>query len=227
MRTVMRYLVVGVMNMTLSGCAGWVVFGHTIGSQQPVGAAPTPPASTAPAPRTAPHSAPPLAAAQPCPATDHPCASQPASWPQPAATPGALVLKAVTVTFTPAARDRIAAEPRFTQDGLLAAIEADLRAHKLLDDSDPRASGTLKISIDGFATRPLSNAVVFGYLLGNGTLTGNIEVHATEGKDLPDARIKAESRVDKPVSDGQANPYGPLYRRFADLTVDTLNRAFD
>jgi hypothetical protein len=137
------------------------------------------------------------------------------------------VLKAVTVTFTPAARDRIATEPQFKQDSLLAAIEADLRAHKLLDDADPRARGTLNISIDGFATRPLSNAVVFGYLLGNGTLTGNIEVRATDSKELPAARINAESRVDKPVSDGQANPYGPLYRRFADLTVDSLNRAFN
>jgi hypothetical protein len=192
--------------LTLSGCAGWVVFGHTIGGEsQPQ----------------------PAAAVQPTYKTDHPYAtSAPLLAPQPVVTAGARVsapmLKSVTVVFTPAARQKIATEPQFEADRLLAAIQDELRAHKLLDDSDPHASATLEISIDDFATHPLSNAVVFGYSLGNGTLAGQIEVRSAGSDEPRDWRINAESRVDKPVGAEPSNPFGPLYRKFAALTVDQL-----
>jgi hypothetical protein len=131
------------------------------------------------------------------------------------------------VRFTPEAREKIAAEPQFKEDRLLATIEDELRAHKLFDDSDSRATGTLEVSIDDFATRPLSNAVVFGYVLGNGTLTGRIEVRNAEGAEPRDSRINAESRVEKPVSAEQSNAFGPLYRKFADLTVYSLNGVYE
>jgi hypothetical protein len=191
--------------MTLSCCAGWVVFGHTIEGQRQQ----------------------PSAVAPPAPTTDHPYAAQPAPSPPPVAVPSARMLKSVTVRFTPAAREKIAAEPQFKEDRLLATIEDELRAHKLFDDSDSRATGTLEVSIDDFATRPLSNAVVFGYVLGNGTLTGRIEVRNAEGREPRDSRINAESRVEKPVSAEQSNAFGPLYRKFADLTVDSLNGAYE
>ena len=186
--------------MSLSGCAGWVVFGHTIQGPQP-----------------APPAQPPLTTQVPTP--QPPPAQVPSA---PPASPETPMLKAVTLTFTPAAQQKIAAEPQFQQATLLTAIESELRAHKLLDASDPRARGTAEISIDDFATRPTSNAVVFGYILGTGTLSGNVAVHAVAGNALRDARITAQSHLAKPVSDGQANPFGPLYHRFAAATVDSL-----
>ena len=132
------------------------------------------------------------------------------------------MLKAVTITFTLAAQQKIAAEPQFQQTTLLTAIENELRAHMLLADNDPHARGTVEISIDDFATHPTSNAVVFGYILSTGTLTGNLEVHAADGKESKDTRITAESRVAKSVNDGHANPFEPLYRRFATATVNSL-----
>jgi hypothetical protein len=170
--------------MSLSGCAGWVVFGHTIQGPQP--------ATTV----------------------------QPPS--APSVLPDTPMLKAVTLTFTPAAQEKIASEPQFQQATLLTAIESELRAHRLLDANDPHARGTAEISIDDFATRPTSNAVVFGYILGTGTLSGNVAVHAVPGNALRDARITAQSHLAKPVSDGQSNPFGPLYHRFAAATVDSL-----
>jgi hypothetical protein len=173
--------------MGLSGCAGWVVFGHTIQGPQPVAAPPTPQLPLAPPP-----------------SVDTP------------------MLKAVTLTITPAAQQKIAAEPQFQQAILLSAIESELQAHKLLDANDPHARGTADISIDDFATRPASNAVVFGYILGTGTLSGNVAVHSAAGNALRDARITAQSHLAKPVGDGKANPFGPLYHRFAAATVDSL-----
>ena len=189
MRTLTLFPVAAAL-MTLSGCAGWVVFGHTIEGK---------PAAPAPA------------AAEPTPTSP--------------ASPDAPLLKAVTVTFTPAAQQKIAAEPQFQQATLLMAIETELRAHKILAANDPHARGTLEISIDDFATHPTSNAVVFGYILGTGTLTGNVEIRAADGKQPQDTHITAESRVAKSLNGGQGNPFEPLYRRFAAATVDSLTGA--
>jgi hypothetical protein len=195
--------------MSLSGCAGWVVFGHTIQGPQPATAAQPPPTTQVPTPQPTPAQAP---------VATQPLAAQPA----PPASPETPILKAVTLTFTPAAQQKIAAEPQFQQATLLTAIESELRAHKLLDTNDPHARGTAEISIDDFTTRPTSNAVVFGYILGTGTLSGNVAVHAVAGNTLRDARITAQSHLAKPVSDGQANPFDPLFHRFATATVDSL-----
>jgi hypothetical protein len=209
--------------MTLSGCAGWVVFGHTIEGKPPVVA----PAATQPPPESEP---PPAAEPAPPPATANALtAVQPNPATQPAPTsptsPDAPLLKAVTVTFTPAAQQKIAAEPQFQQAMLLTTIENDLHAHNLLAANDPHARGTLEISIDDFATRSTSNAVVFGYILGTGTLTANMEMRTAAGEDPKDTRVTAESRVAKSVNGGQANPFEPLYRRFAAATVNSLTGA--
>jgi len=195
--------------MSLSGCAGWVVFGHTVQGPQPATTVPPPPTTQVPT-------------TQPTPA-QAPVATQPVA--APSASADTPMLKAVTLTFTPAARQKIAAEPQFQQATLLTAIESELRAHKLLDANDPHARGTAEISIDDFATRSTSNAVVFGYILGTGTLSGNVAVHAVAGNALRDARITAQSHLAKPVSDDQGNPFGPLYHRFAAATVDSLTGA--
>jgi len=211
--------------MTLSGCAGWVVFGHTIEGKPPAAAEPAHPLATA----NALPAAQPNPAARPAPTTQAPPATQPPPASQPAptspASPDAPLLKAVTVTFTPAAQQKIAAEPQFQQATLLMTIETELRAHKILAANDPHARGTLEISVDDFATHPTSNAVVFGYILGTGTLTANMEMRAAAGKDPKDTRITAESRVAKSVNGGQANPFEPLYRRFAAATVNSLTGA--
>jgi hypothetical protein len=202
MRTLTLLPVTAALTM-LSGCAGWVVFGHTIQGDRSAAAAA--PSSAAPAPSPEP---PPSSAAPTPPAA--------------AAAPAAPLLRAVTVTFSPAAQQKLAGEPQFNQATLLTTIEAELRAHKLLDAADPRASASLHISIDDFENKPTSNAVVFGYILGTGTLAGNMEVRAAAGKDTKDTRVSAESRLTRSVSGGEANPFAPLYHRFAAATVTSL-----
>jgi len=66
-----------------------------------------------------------------------------------------------------------------------------------------------------------------GEIVVDPTLEGHIEVHTAEGGEPRDSRINAESRVEKPVSAEQSNAFGPLYRKFADLTVDSLNSAYE
>jgi hypothetical protein len=164
----------------LTGCAGWTVFGHTIGEERPASAG---------------HAT---------------------------SDPAGPIAKAVTLTLTPQAREKAAADPRLKEDVLLCVVETELRARKLLDDKDPRASRTVEIVIDDFSTRSTSNAVLFGYNLGAGTLAGDISVRDADGNKLRDFRVEAQSRLATHANGEDASPLGSLYRRFANLTANNL-----
>jgi hypothetical protein len=128
---------------------------------------------------------------------------------------------AVAISFTSQAKEKIAAEPRFKEGSLLAEVEGELRARKLLDGNS-RAGPMVEISIDDFTTRSATNAVLFGYHLGDGSLAADITVRDSGGKEVRDFRIKANSRLATPASGEDANPLGSLYRRFAILVADNL-----
>jgi hypothetical protein len=216
--------------IALSGCAGWVVFGHTIekpADSRSEPAAPQPVATqsaTAP-PVAAQPAAPQPAGAQPtavAPSANQAVATETASI-QPSPGPSRSLLKGVTVTLTPAARQKAATDRRFKEDALVAAIENELRARKLLAENDVKAERTVAVVIDGFATRPSSNAVVFGYIMSVGTLTGNVDVRAASGEELQTFRIAAKSRLATPTSGEDTQPLHALYSKFANLTVDDLS----
>jgi hypothetical protein len=131
--------------------------------------------------------------------------------------------RAVTVTFTSDAQAKIDADPRFSGDALFAAVHDELQTHDLIDDNANSAAGrTVEITIDDYATRPTSNAIVFGYVISDGVLSGNVEVRDGVGHELQNFRIKANARLAAPLDDGKAQPLRSLYGRFADLTLSEL-----
>jgi hypothetical protein len=206
--------------IALSGCAGWVVFGHTIEDK---------PATPVQQPAISPQQ--PVISPQPSGVASP---QQAAVNAQPAEQIGH-TLKGVTVTFTPEARQKINADRRFKEDALVAAVENELRARHLLDPGATGAGHTIadranadraiEIVIDDFATRPATNAVVFGYLLGEGTLTGTIDVRGASGEQLQAFRIEADSRLATSADGTDEQPLRPLYRKFANLTVSNLSGA--
>jgi hypothetical protein len=132
-------------------------------------------------------------------------------------------LKGVTVTLTPPAQEKAAADRRFKQDGVVAAIESELRARKLLAENDVKAERTVAVIIDDFATRPTSNAVIFGYVISEGTLAGSVDVRDTSGQQLQAFRITAKARLVIPASGEDNHALHALYSKFANLAVDALS----
>lgn len=129
------------------------------------------------------------------------------------------VVQAVTLTLSPDAK---AGNASIASDALLDAIRTELRSRKLLDEHNPQATGTAEIVIDNATTRPTVNAVVFGYQMMAGTLTGDVRVNGASGEELPTSHIIAETRLSVAADGSDKNPLAPLYRRFAVLTADKL-----
>jgi len=222
MRTLM--LPVVPIFLMLSGCAGSVIFGHTIGREDSTSTVQASAPERAPPQPATPATAPPGNTAPAAPATP-----TPASSPAPAPVKSVAVasvdakLSAVTVTFTSAAREKVDAEPGFNQDALIAAIRTDLQRHQLLDDgADTHSGRTLEIVIEDFAARPASNAVVLGYTFSNATLSGKVGVRDADGRAPRTFNVKADRRLSARTDGGQAPALDPLYERFADVTVSEL-----
>jgi hypothetical protein len=207
----------------LSGCAGWVVFGRTIGEDRPAAAQipPTqPPASAAP----------PTQAASAVPATPAAQSSQPAMA-QPAiqtAAASPTSVGSVYIIVSPQAKDQIAKDARFDEQKLLAAVEQELQARRLLVAADATfgsgasANRRMEIDVDAFSTRAASNAVIFGYALGSGELAADIRLRDAEGRQISGFPVQAKARLATRPAEEDPNPLGNLYHRFAVLTADRL-----
>jgi hypothetical protein len=131
-------------------------------------------------------------------------------------------VRAVSISFTSTAKEKIAAEPRFKEDSLLAEVEGELRARKLLDGGNSLTNPTVEISINDFTTRSTTNAVLFGYNMGAGALAADILVRDADGKEVRDFQINANSRLATRASGEDGNPLRSLYRRFAILVAENL-----
>lgn len=194
MLTTPRFALWAPLLAMLAGCAGSVIFGHTIG-ERPNAAAP--PATT---------SRPALAA------TTGPAVEPTVS----------TSVSSVDIVVAPGAQQKIAAEPDFAQSKLLAAVERELRGRRLLDAGGSGAQRILTISIDDFARRPSTNAVILGYSLGNGELAADLRVSGSDRREIRAFRIQAGSRLATRAGVGNEDPLGPLFHRFAVLTADAL-----
>jgi hypothetical protein len=178
-----RYLVLVILLLALSGCARWVIFGHTY---EPKAATPV---------------------------------GEPNAQPGPSRSP----LRVAAVTLTAEVREKASADPRFKEGGVLTAIESELRADGFLADEDAKADRAVTVVIDDFNTRPATNAVVFGSVISEATLAGNVEVHAASGRMLQAFRIEAKSRLVTPASGADEQGLRKLYGKFAEEVVAELS----
>jgi hypothetical protein len=202
-------LSIGVAAM-LAGCGQVIVFGHVVGDR---------PASSAPKSEEGPGAAAAPAAESP-PAASARGTSSVAKSPS---LPAGHAIKAVNLTIGPEAAAKVTGDAsRFSADALLDAIKTELKSRKLLDEQGAATSGTAEIIVDDLATRPTTNAVVFGYKMLAGTLEGDVRITGTDGSESTGSRIVAQSKLTIAASGDDKNPLGPLYRRFAVLTADRL-----
>jgi hypothetical protein len=182
------------MPLLLTGCGQVAVFGHTIGERG--------------------------TAAEVKHDAGTPQAKQSVS--KPVASAAVHVVKAVALSLTAQTMATTANDSRFNADALNTAIRSELLKRKLLDETNINAE-TAAISIDALTVQPKSNAVVFGYILSTGKLSGDMQVHLADAADMRTFRLDAETQLSIAANGKDPNPLGPLYRRFAVLVGDSLS----
>ncbi len=146
---------------------------------------------------------------------------------QPASSPAPANVSTVMVNFSATAKDEASASFKLQEASLREAIESELRSRRLLSSpAETRSPGrTVAISVDAFTARTTSNVIMFGQVFEAGTLTGDVTVRDGSGVAVQTYRIKANSHINRPAAGATTDTLTPLYKKFADLTVDNLSGA--
>jgi len=147
--------------------------------------------------------------------------TEPVARPDAVVNPESQKVKTVTLVLTPQIAATLAKDSRFNAGALLDAIKSELRSRQVLDDTDAHASNA-EIAIDGLAIKPVSNVILFGKIISDSALTGEIRVRDEHGVDKPAYRIEAEAKVSISASGEDKNPLALLYQQFALLAGNHL-----
>jgi hypothetical protein len=169
-------------------------------------------------------------AAQPAPAAAGPSASAVApavpavSRIAPSVQPGKTPITRLALEFTPAARQQVDADKRFSVEALRDAVAAELQSRQLLD-LQTTGSGTgriAEIQMEEFTLRATSNLVLFGRLPSVGVLAGTVRIRAAAGGDAQEYRVRADIPLSISKNGTHKHPLQNLYGGFARQLADDI-----
>ena len=222
-----RLIVVLASAMALSGCAGWVVFGHKIGEKPaPVAVDPSRTTSTPPTPAAA-ASSPQIVASN----------TQVTSITQVA--PVAPVTQVAPVTPNAAQRAAVsavevfvasAAQPKtsshFDVEAVRAAVEDELRSRGLLSAGTAATDARkIQLLVEDVSVRRMTNAVVMGRVISSAKLTAHVTVRDSAGHELQSYQAVADTKLSRAADSRKGDDLSPLYRHLATLAVNGLEGA--
>lgn len=128
----------------------------------------------------------------------------------------ARTVQAVTLEVVPSAAAKIEADHGFSRDALLETIRATLRSRGVLVADATGAAPSAVVSVVDFETHPTTNAIVFGFLPGAGSLSATVRVEGHAFDVIANAPLRA------PANEPAAFPLAPLYRDVAERVADAL-----
>ena len=225
-----RLIVVLASAMALSGCAGWVVFGHKIGEKPaPVAVDPSRTTSTPPTPAAA-ASSPQIVASN----TEVASVAQVASVkPVTSVKPVAPVtsnaaqkaaVSAVEVAVSSAAQPKTSSH--FDVEAVRAAVEDELRSRGLLSAGTAATDARkIQLLVEDVSVRRMTNAVVMGRVISSAKLTAHVTVRDSAGHELQSYQAVADTKLSRAADSRKGDDLSPLYRHLATLAVNGLEGA--
>ena len=199
----MRILAVTLLAVVLAGCSDVIGVGHADPGAQPGSGEHTPLVG---------HGGDPAAAPQaPAPGRR-----------QTATVDTRLAVRSVVLKFTPEARQRFAADLRFSEEALQAEVDGEFSRLGLLAPPDGRVQSDLQITVGNFSVTPATNVALMGYVFSQAMLVGDAQVIG-DGQPGRSFAVSARVRLTEKGGAG-SDPLAlqSLYRRFALIAADEL-----
>ena len=135
---------------------------------------------------------------------------------------GGKLARDVTISLNDNARARIVDNPGFDRDRLLAIVKQGLDAKGWLAKTPDPSLPTIEIIITDIRVRSGFSAVMFGFLAGNDSITGDVVARDAAGKELQRFSVSASYALGG-LGGGQDNTrLGWLYESFATEMIKEL-----
>jgi hypothetical protein len=100
-------------------------------------------------------------------------------------------LAGVTVELTPEVMRKLENSFKFSADEFRAVVERALTSNQLLDASKASSAPVLKIKVTKIRVRSTFNAMMWGAMAGNDSLTGEVTIVDTKGTVLDKLQVSA------------------------------------
>ncbi len=130
--------------------------------------------------------------------------------------------KSVSISLNDDAKKKVSDNLKFNQNTLLDHVKRALVAQNLLDETKPDAQNTVEIVIKDFRVRSNFTAVMFGFMAGNDSITGDVILKDANGKELNKFEISASYALGGLAGGQDETRMGWLYEKFAELTIENL-----
>lgn len=131
----------------------------------------------------------------------------------------------VSINLNDEAKQKLADNLKFNQVTLLDHVKRALTAQNLLDEKKAEAKNSVEIVIKDFRVRSNFSAVMFGFMAGNDSITGDVVLRDASGKELNKFEVSASYALGGLAGGQDETRMSWLYEKFAELTVENLRGA--
>src|SRR3569832_2484330 len=90
--------------------------------------------------------------------------------------------KSISISLNDEVKTKVSVYLKFDQSALLNTVKRALTARNLLNESKPDASHTIEIVMKDFRVRSNFTAVMFGFMAGNDSITGDVVLRDAAGE---------------------------------------------
>ncbi|MBI5097388.1 MAG: DUF4410 domain-containing protein [Nitrospirae bacterium] len=131
---------------------------------------------------------------------------------------------AVTISMTDEARKKSVENLKFNPDELLNHVKRALEANALLNATTDVSRPTLEIRVKDMRVRSNFSAVMFGFMAGADSITGDIIVKNPTGQEIDKFEVSVSYALGGLAGGEDSARMGWLYEKFAEETVKELTK---
>ena len=128
----------------------------------------------------------------------------------------------VTVSLNQEAQGKLADNLKFDQQKLLATVRRALEAKNLLAKAQDVTLPKIEIVVTDIRVRSTFSAVMWGFMAGNDTVSGEVIVRDPAGQDLQRFTVSASYALGGLAGGQEETRMNWLYETFAQHTVEEL-----
>jgi len=130
----------------------------------------------------------------------------------------------VSVSLTDEAKKKLTENLKFNQEELLRYVKRALEGNSLLNITSGTPLPVIEIQVKDMRVRSNFSAVMWGFMAGSDSITGDIVLKSPEGKELDRYEVSVSYALGG-VAGGQDDArMGWLYEKFAEETIKELTR---
>jgi hypothetical protein len=135
---------------------------------------------------------------------------------------GGRVAQDVTISLSKEAQTKLAENLKFDQQKLLATVRRALEAKNLLAKTPDASLPTIEIIVTDLRVRSNFSAVMWGFMAGNDSITGEVVARDPSGRELQRFAVSAAYALGGLAGGQDDARMGWLYETFAQHTIEEL-----